>query len=220
MGLSGPAESPRRAEQTWEIADDLWCSAYVGLLALMFIIVPVIELALLIELGGWIGLGPTLGLIILTGVIGASLAKQQGLSVLRRFQAETQAGRLPGDALIDGAIIVFSGALLLTPGIMTDAVGFLGLIPFARNWVKRSIRASVEKAVAQGNVRVQTYVVHRDSRYPDGDRANHPGPVFDRDRRPPGRFPGGGGPIIDVTPDQSPSGDGKTSSRTDPDSSS
>ena len=167
----------------------------MGWLMLLFIVVPILELALLIEVGGVIGLFPTLGLIFLTGVVGASLAKQQGLSVLQRFQAETQAGRLPGDAIFDGAIILFSGALLLTPGILTDVVGFLGLLPPARAALKRALRASLKNAVNRGNVRVTTFVVG-----PNGPRAG-----FDETYRPidPARRPhvGGGGPVIDVTPD-------------------
>ncbi len=164
----------------------------MGWLLLLFIIVPIAELALLIEVGGVLGLMPTLALIFCTGVVGASLAKQQGLSVLRRFQAETQAGRLPGDALFDGAIIVFSGALLLTPGILTDLVGFLGLLPPARNLLKRALRSSMKNAVTRGNVRVHTFVVG-----PHGP--------MDSARRPPMR---GGGPIIDVTPDRKPAPSG------------
>ena len=184
----------------------------MGWLLILFIVVPVVELSLLIRLGGAIGLFPTLALIITTGIIGARLAKQQGLSVLHRFQTETQAGRMPGDALIDGAIIVFSGALLLTPGILTDIVGFLGLIPAARSAVKRAIRDSMAKAVARGDVRVETYVV--------GGR----GPGHDAHRPPPGfghpmhnaqrpRFDRGG-PIIDVTPEAGED-DPKTDSSTE-----
>ena len=164
----------------------------MGWLALLFIVVPVVELGLLIRLGGFLGLLPTLGLIMATGIIGASLAKQQGLSVFRRFQAETQAGRLPGDALLDGAIILFAGALLLTPGILTDIVGFLGLIPPARTALKRMLRASMARAVERGQVNVQTFVVGQPPPgfYPGAARSPH--------------APHAGGPIIDVTPDGTP----------------
>jgi len=180
----------------------------VGWIALLFIVVPVIELGLLIRLGGFIGLLPTLALIVFTGVVGARLAQQQGLSVLQRFQAETQAGRIPGDAMFDGAIILFSGALLLTPGILTDVVGFMGLIPMARAALKRALRASMAKAVSNGQVRMHTFVVgdmpsvHQNGPHlrtqpgasPDAHPFHHPA-----QGRPPVYR---GGPIIDITPDE------------------
>lgn len=172
----------------------------MGWLVFLFVVVPVVELALLIRLGGLIGLGPTLAMILLTGIIGANLAKQQGLSVLRRFQAETQAGRLPGDALVDGAIILFSGALLLTPGIVTDIVGFLGLLPPARAALKRAVRASLARAIQRGDVKVETFVVGT----PPGPPYAGPyrRPAADDGRHPLGPRPTpGDGPIIDVTPE-------------------
>lgn len=106
-------------------------------LLLLFVLVPVVELALLIRLGDVIGLWPTLALIILTGIIGSSLAKQQGFSVLRRVQNQLNQGKLPGNELLDGAIILISGALLLTPGVITDLSGIIGLIPLTRRPIRK-----------------------------------------------------------------------------------
>ena len=167
----------------------------MGWLALLFIVVPVVELALLIRLGGFLGLFPTLALIMLTGIIGARLARQQGLSVLQRFQAETQAGRLPGDAIMDGAIILFSGALLLTPGILTDIAGFIGLIPPAREAIKRALRASMKRAVENGSVRMQTFVV-------SGGPPRYEAPHVPHGRPTDPRIHGRGGPVIDITADE------------------
>ena len=171
----------------------------MGWLALLFIVVPVIELALLIELGGILGLLPTVALIIFTGVVGAGLAKQQGLNVLMRFQEATRAGKLPGDAIVDGAIILFSGALLLTPGILTDFVGFIGLIPPARAALKRAIRASLKRAVERGDVRMNTFVVGTP---PPGFRPEEPfGGAHHHHTAGPGRVADPAGPVIDVTPE-------------------
>ena len=105
---------------------------------LLFIIIPAVELVLLIEVGKLIGTLPTIGLIVATGFIGATLARHQGLTVLSRLRSEVGAGHLPGDALLDGALILVAGALLVTPSVLTDAVGCLLLIPPTRAGLKRT----------------------------------------------------------------------------------
>ncbi len=118
-------------------------------LLFLFILVPALELALLIEVGQHIGTLNTLLLIAVTGVVGASLARRQGLGVLRRVQAEFDQGRIPSDSIVDGVIILLSGALLITPGLLTDALGFLCLVPTTRamirsllwRWLERHLRA-------------------------------------------------------------------------------
>ena len=88
----------------------------MGILLLLFILVPAIELALLLEVGSHLGTLPTLGLIAVTGVVGASLARRQGLAVLRRAQDQMARGELPAGSLADGVMILVAGALLITPG--------------------------------------------------------------------------------------------------------
>ncbi len=107
------------------------------LLLAAFILVPLIEIGLFIEVGGWIGLWPTLGLIILTAVIGTALLRQQGLATLRRAQSQMDAGQVPAKELFDGACLLFGGLLLLTPGFFTDAVGFLLLMPPIRDLLRQ-----------------------------------------------------------------------------------
>ena len=102
------------------------------ILFLLFVGVPAIELWLLIEIGGRIGGAETILLILVTGVVGASLARAQGLAVLERIRAETAAGRLPDRSLAEAALILAAGLLLITPGVITDAVGLLCLVPFTR----------------------------------------------------------------------------------------
>ena len=117
-------------------------------LLLLFILVPALELALLIEVGQHIGTLNTLLLIAVTGVVGASLARRQGLGVLRRMQSEFDQGRVPSGSIVDGVIILLSGALLITPGLLTDTVGFLCLVPTTRalirsllwRWLQRYLR--------------------------------------------------------------------------------
>ncbi|MFC1480262.1 FxsA family protein [Candidatus Omnitrophota bacterium] len=123
-----------------------------GYLILLFVLVPFVELALLIKIGQCIGVGYTLGIVIVTGVVGAYLAKLQGLLTLRSIQDEINQGRMPADGLFDGVLILCSGILLITPGIITDLVGFMGLIPFTRNLFKRWLKLKIKDMVSRGEV--------------------------------------------------------------------
>ncbi len=126
----------------------------MGRLLVLFILVPAVELLLLIELGGLIGPLLTVGIIVVTGVAGASLARWQGLSVLRQVQRDMAGGQLPAGALVDGVIILIAGALLMTPGFLTDIVGFLALVPGVRRVVKRALRARFERSIREGGTNV------------------------------------------------------------------
>jgi UPF0716 protein FxsA len=110
-------------------------------LLLLFTIVPLVELYILVKLGGVIGVWATVAIVIGTGVLGAWLARQQGLGVLRRVQEELAAGQLPADALIDGLLILIAGAVLLTPGLLTDTLGFVLLVPPGRAAVRKVVAA-------------------------------------------------------------------------------
>lgn len=101
-------------------------------LFIMFVLVPALELYLLIEIGQMIGAMPTFGIILATGLLGSWMAKTQGLHVWRSLNRKLSSGQIPGKELVDGAIILISGALLLTPGVLTDVVGLLGLFPLTR----------------------------------------------------------------------------------------
>ena len=104
------------------------------LLLLVFLIVPLVEIYILVKIGALVGAMPTVGLVVLTAVIGAMLIRAQGLTTLRKAQSQFQTGQPPALTLLEGAVIVLSGALLLTPGFVTDTVGFLCLIPKLRRW--------------------------------------------------------------------------------------
>lgn len=123
-------------------------------LALLFVVVPLLELVLLIQLGQWVGLWPTLLLVLSTGVIGASLARSQGLRTLAAFQRELAQGRLPGGPLMDGLAVLVGGAFLLTPGLLTDLAGFALLIPASRGWIRRSLTARLQRMQEEGTLRV------------------------------------------------------------------
>ena len=114
-------------------------------LFLILLAVPVIEIGLFIEIGGWLGTWPTIGLVVLTALIGSILLRQQGLAALRDVQGRLMAGEDPGRMLADGAMILIAGALLLTPGFFTDAVGFSLLIPGVRSalwaWGQKHVKA-------------------------------------------------------------------------------
>ena len=120
-------------------------------LLLLFTLVPLIELFLLVKLGTVIGIGATVLIVIFTGVLGAWLARWQGLGVLRRLTEDVNEGRLPADALIDGLLILIAGAVLLTPGLITDALGFLLLVPQGRAVVRKMIAARLEQRTAAGD---------------------------------------------------------------------
>ena len=114
-------------------------------LLLLFTIVPLVELFLLVKLGTVVGVAPTVALVIFTGVLGAWLARQQGLGVLRRLSEDLEEGRLPAEALIDGLLVLIAGAVLLTPGLLTDALGFLLLVPQSRAVVHRAAVAKFKR---------------------------------------------------------------------------
>ncbi|MFT7058990.1 MAG: UPF0716 protein FxsA [Pseudorhodobacter sp.] len=101
-------------------------------LLLAFVAVPLIEIGLFIQVGGWLTLWPTLAIVLITGVLGTFLVRQQGLKVLAELRGSLRDMRDPVSPLAHGAMILFAGALLLTPGFFTDAVGFLLMVPALR----------------------------------------------------------------------------------------
>jgi len=98
-------------------------------LLLAFLVVPLAEIYVLIQVGGVVGALPTIGLVVLTAVVGAALIRIQGFSTLARIQSSVDRGELPAVALLEGAALLIAGALLLTPGFLTDGIGFACLVP-------------------------------------------------------------------------------------------
>lgn len=119
----------------------------------LFIAVPLIEIAVFIEVGGIIGLWPTIGLVILTAVAGTALLRAQGLATLRRAQASLDRGEAPLREVFDGACLLVAGALLLTPGFVTDALGLSLFLPPIRS----ALLAWLASAAQSGRVRFRVY---------------------------------------------------------------
>lgn len=116
------------------------------LLVLIFIGVPVLEIAIFIQAGKLIGLWPTLAVVVLTAVAGASLLRAQGLAALGRAREQLDQGRVPVEEVFTGACLLVGGALLLTPGFFTDTVGFLLLIPPVRAVIGRWIMSALVRS--------------------------------------------------------------------------
>ena len=109
-------------------------------LFIVFLLVPLIEIGLFIQVGGWIGLWPTLAIVVATAMAGTALVRSQGTMALNQLRSSFDELRDPTEPLAHGAMILFSGALLLTPGFFTDAVGFALLVPGVRRWVLAEAR--------------------------------------------------------------------------------
>ena len=113
-----------------------------------FIGVPLVEIAIFVQVGGWIGLWPTLALVVLTAVLGTWQLRAQGLATLLRARDQVDRGALPARELFDGACLLVAGALLLTPGFVTDGAGFLLFLPPVRDLLRellaRYVRVSME----------------------------------------------------------------------------
>lgn len=158
--------------------------AFIALIA--FIVVPVVEIAVFIQVGERMGVWSTIGVVILTAIIGTAMLRQQGLSVLFRIQENLQANRIPVQELFDGVCLVLAGAFLLTPGFVTDTIGFLLFIPPFRQWLAGEIG---KRVIANANVRYTSQTYSTGSGDPFGQGNDSP-------YGNPGRRPGAG-PVID-----------------------
>lgn len=118
-------------------------------LLLLFILVPLVELALLVYVGTLIGPWYTILIVVVTGTLGAVLARRQGTAIVKRIRDSLERGMLPSDELLAGALVLVGGLVLLTPGIITDTLGFALLIPRTRRavagWLRRAIRRRLER---------------------------------------------------------------------------
>lgn len=162
----------------------------------IFVAMPIIEIAVFIQAGELIGLWPTIGVVVLTAIIGTSLMRAQGLQTLAKAQRQMDQGEMPIGALFDGICILVAGVLLLTPGFVTDTFGFLLLVPPLRQLIGAKV---IMKLVQSGNIRT--------SFGGGGFGGSHPGgPGTQGPRGSSGARSRGKGPIIDgdfedVSPD-------------------
>jgi UPF0716 protein FxsA len=123
-------------------------------LALLIIVIPAIDIGVLLLSGKTIGLLPTIAFIIFTGVLGAYLAKREGLQTIKRVQEQLSYGQIPGDSLLDGICILIGATLLLTPGFITDLFGFLLLFPPSRKPFKLLMINAFRKRIQSGNIKI------------------------------------------------------------------
>ena len=156
-----------------------------AIIFIAFVTVPIIEIAIFIEVGGYIGFWPTIGIIILTAMIGSGLLRYQGLATLSKAQASLEQNRFPVEEVFDGLCLLVAGVLLLTPGFFTDAVGLFLFVPVFRGF----FRGLLARALAAGG-RVEIH----SAGFPPGEG---PGTVID-------------GEFEDISPDRdAPRPDGR-----------
>lgn len=121
------------------------------ILLLLFIFVPIIEIGLFIQVGGFLGLWPTIALVLITAFVGASLVRSQGIQTLMSVQGRLQQGEMPAQQILEGVMLAVAGVLLLTPGFMTDALGMLILLPAPRAMIaKKMMEKMVVKNMSGG----------------------------------------------------------------------
>jgi UPF0716 protein FxsA len=123
-------------------------------LLVLFIGVPAAELWLLWQVGGEVGFWPTIGLLVLSGILGSALARHEGARVLRRVQAELAEGRVPEEGILSGLLVLVGGVLLVTPGLITDAVGLLLLLPPTRALAVLLLRRFIARQIRAGRITV------------------------------------------------------------------
>jgi len=127
----------------------------------LFLIIPAVEIYLLVKIGGMIGALNTVLIILITASIGAYLTKSQGFRVLRQIQEATRLGYMPGNELLHGLFVLIGGFALLTPGFLTDTIGFSMLIPQIREIYVRVAKEIIRKKIQQGNFQMRMYTDFR-----------------------------------------------------------
>lgn len=120
----------------------------------LFIGLPIVELILLFKLHGMVGFTPTVLLVLITGVAGASLVRRQGVATLFEIQKELSIGNLPAPQMMDGVMILIAGAFLVTPGLITDFTGFALLVPFIRERIRFWLKHKLEEKLRNGHIHI------------------------------------------------------------------
>ena len=115
------------------------------------------ELVLLIKVGRLIGLLNAIFVVIVTGILGASLARWQGLTVIKEVQSQLSVGIMPKEEILDGIIILAGGLLLLTPGLITDFIGLVAIIPITRKWIKYLVKKKLARMIDEGRFQINRF---------------------------------------------------------------
>ena len=131
----------------------------IAKLLVLFTVVPLLEVWLLVTLGTYLGFWPTIAVVLVTGLIGAALAKHEGLKVWSEWRDGLASGALPEEGITGGLLVLVGGVLLVTPGVLTDVTGLLLLIPQSRRFIAKHVRRYFEKKMAAGESGFQ-YRVH------------------------------------------------------------
>ncbi len=178
----------------------------LGRLFLLFTLVTLVEMFILVKLATWMSFSGTLLLVILTGVIGAWLARREGRGVLRRIREQLGRGEMPGEALVDGLCVIIAGAFLMTPGVLTDLVGFMLLLPAARRPLHAAVRTRFRTFMADGRASFVTFDTSGTSSFAGfggfgGFAQGAPTPPRDVAEAAPPRSLYRDGDVIDVTDD-------------------
>lgn len=126
-------------------------------LILLFTFVPLVELFLLLLIHEHVGFWPTAGIVLVTGVVGAGLARAEGLRVFRQWRKALFRGKVPEDGVLGGVLVLVGGVLLVTPGVLTDAVGLLLLIPPTRRLIATWVKRGIERRISAGQIQVVNY---------------------------------------------------------------
>ncbi len=139
------------------------------ILIMIFIVLPIVEVWLIIRLAHATSWATTICIVLGAGVIGAIMAKRQGLKIWRKIQEALNRGELPGDQLLDGLLILLGGLLLIFPGLITDVIGLLLLIPFLRSLVRILLKKWFKHSLAHGEARMTVYTNYTHTVSPDAE---------------------------------------------------
>lgn len=140
-----------------------------AILFVLFIVTPLVEIFVLIQVGRVVGAPPTIAALVLVSLAGAALVKREGLKAWTRFRSALEAARLPAEEVVDGALVLLAGALLLTPGFVTDALGLLFLLPPSRALINRALRSRVRMSMGLGPAASRRSRTPPSEDSPDGD---------------------------------------------------
>ena len=154
------------------------------LLGLLFLTIPLIEIALFIAIGDKIGLLATIAIVIATGVIGAGVISRQGLAVIETMQKDMDAGNLPVRPVLDGVMLIAAALLMITPGFFTDALGLVLAIPSARHFAAGLLQRFVKLRQATTYYEYRSYEADRQPRRPDGGGPVIEGEIVDDQEEP------------------------------------
>jgi UPF0716 protein FxsA len=155
-------------------------------LVLLFVVLPLADLLLLLEIGTWLGSPTTVALTVLTGVVGAWLVQREGRRVWRAWRKALDGMTVPEHGLVEAALVLLGGVLLVTPGVMTDLVGIVLILPWSRRAIARHVRAAIDRRLARGALRVAVTgrappagtpeLHHGDTVETQGEVVEHPSP--------------------------------------------